>query len=586
VAGPSLLVSFLADTKGLQKGIQDADNQAGGFKANLVKVGAAIGAAFAATKIVEFAKDSIKAAQDLNANMSRTSTIFGAASDDVVKWSENSAKSLRISQAEALGAANALGKTLVGSFGLSGEAAATMSTGVVELARDMAAFNRVPFEEALDKVTAGLNGQTRGLKTLGVVLDASEIKQKALTMGLGDAAGNVDAAGRAQATYALMLEKTTLQQGATERGANSLKGQQERLSAEWKDAQATIGNALLPVVTELATIFTDKVVPIIQIASKVFSDYSGIIIPLAGILLGVVGAIKVWTAVQTVLNVVLTANPIGLIVVGIGLLVAGIVLLATKTQFFQKTWQVMTDGAKKGLDLIVGAAKFVFDWIVKNWPYLLAVLGGPFGAAVAIIISHFDKIKAGIDAVVDWFAKLPGRIVAGLSAAASAIYNFFADLARRILAPLEGVDLFGAGKRIIESLGRGITAAGDALLAKVKGIADKITGLWPFSPAKWGPFRDHPPEKAGARLVELWGQGMASQERDLERTAARLAGAASIDATATYGAAGAGMGTGGAATATERNGPAVVIQNAIFQDEADIDLFLRRVGWAAQTATV
>ncbi|MFP3902390.1 MAG: hypothetical protein ACLFXM_16155, partial [Acidimicrobiia bacterium] len=70
----------------------------------------------------------------------------------------------------------------------------------------------------------------------------------------------------------------------------------------------------------------------------------------------------------------------------------------------------------------------------ENWPLVLAILTGPIGVAVLLIVKHWDKIKAGFTAVKDWisdrigdivgfFKGLPGR----LARAASGMWDFIKD---------------------------------------------------------------------------------------------------------------------------------------------------------------
>jgi hypothetical protein len=63
-------------------------------------------------------------------------------------------------------------------------------------------------------------------------------------------------------------------------------------------------------------------------------------------------ATMVWAAAQSVLNFVLTANPIGLIIVGIAALIAIIVIIATKTTWFQDLWSGMVKAWNIGIDLM------------------------------------------------------------------------------------------------------------------------------------------------------------------------------------------------------------------------------------------
>jgi len=137
-----------------------------------------------------------------------------------------------------------------------------------------------------------------------------------------------------------------------------------------------------------------------------------------------------WTAVQWLLNVALTANPIGIIIVAIAALIAIIVLIATKTTWFQDLWNAIWG-------VIGEPVKAVWNWIKKNWPLLLAIITGPIGLAVLFIVKNWDKIvsafkaavkfvkdawRAGIDWVMgkarklgEFILDIPGRIKSGFS---------------------------------------------------------------------------------------------------------------------------------------------------------------------------
>ncbi|HSS11144.1 MAG TPA: hypothetical protein VLL25_14755 [Acidimicrobiales bacterium] len=492
MAGPSVMVRFIADNKDFKKGVDDADQAAGGFKANLLKVGAAIGVAFSATKVVEFVKDSVKAAQDLNANLSRTNTIFGESAGAVIDWSKTTAKSMGIAQADSLAAANAIGKTLVGSFGLSTEAAAGMSKGVVELAKDMATFNRVPFDQALEAVQKGLTGNARGLKDLGVVMSDAEIKQKAVTLGLSDGQKALDPATKAQASYALMLEKTTLQQGATARASGSLGATQDRMKAQWKDMQASLGQALLPALTELAKIAGDYVVPALKSMGEFFVKNKSWVLPLGAAILGVVVALKLahaatvawkaiqqiakaatvaWTAVQWLWNAAMMANPLVLIAIAIAAVIAIVVALLIKFGVLKTIMKAVGDVFSAVWDFILGAIKAVWNWIKDNWPLLLAILTGPFGLAIALIVKNWDTIKDAVKAVFDFIVNIWDAVISFLISIPGRILDALKDLWKFI------TDGLTATKDFIVNIWDAVIS----FLTSIPGrILDALKSLWKF----------------------------------------------------------------------------------------------------------
>ena len=60
-------------------------------------------------------------------------------------------------------------------------------------------------------------------------------------------------------------------------------------------------------------------------------------------------------------------------------------------------WDTIVAATKAAWDAVVGAVQFVWNWIKDNWPLLLAILTGPIGVAVALIVTHWDTIKAPHD---------------------------------------------------------------------------------------------------------------------------------------------------------------------------------------------
>jgi hypothetical protein len=107
-------------------------------------------------------------------------------------------------------------------------------------------------------------------------------------------------------------------------------------------------------------------------------------------------ATKAYTAVQWLLNAAMSANPL---VIVIGLLVAmavAFVVLYNRSETFRR----IVNGA---LHAVLAAIQFVWGWVKKNWPYLLGMLGGPFGLAVVFILRHWKQVKT-------FFKNLPGEL--------------------------------------------------------------------------------------------------------------------------------------------------------------------------------
>ena len=256
-----LFVSLGIDTKDFEKGVAGAvatsKNAHTELTKNLASVGgtvvaggiAAVGAATAA--LGGFLASTIGPASDLNETMSKSGVVFGTYAASVAEWGQKSAQAFGMSTNEAVGAAATYGN-LFKSMGMGETQVSDMSTSLVELAGDLASFNNLAPTEVLEKLRAGLTGETEPLKTLGVNINQAAIEAKALEMGLTKDAKSLTAAQKATAVYSLILEQTTTAQGDFARTSGGLANQQRIMAAQFENVKSVIGTALLPVVTKVA----------------------------------------------------------------------------------------------------------------------------------------------------------------------------------------------------------------------------------------------------------------------------------------------------------------------------------------------
>lgn len=258
----NLLALLSLDDDAYLEGLTNAQKHTNTFTQNLASVGgtvvagafAAAGAAIAT--VGGFLASSIEPASDLNETMSKVTVVFGDSADAILAWGDTAATTMGMSKNSALAAAGTYGN-LFRAMGMSEDVSAKMSTSLVQLAGDLASFNNMDPTEVLDKLRAGLSGETEPLKSLGVNINETLLKQKAMEMGLWDGVGALDAASKAQASYALIMEQTTLAQGDFARTSGGLANQQRILAAKFEDIRAKVGTALLPVLTKLATTLSD-----------------------------------------------------------------------------------------------------------------------------------------------------------------------------------------------------------------------------------------------------------------------------------------------------------------------------------------
>lgn len=229
------------------------------LRSSIGGVGAGLIAAFGVRAVGQGINEAIQAASNLEESISKTTVVFGAFSDEIRGIAETAPQALGLSTQAALEATATFGN-LFTALGLTQQGAAELSPQIVQLGADLASFNNITVDEAILSLRSGLVGEAEPLRRLGVAINAAVVDQKALELGLVDAAGAVTEAGKVQARYALILEQTTNAQGDFARTSDGLANSMRTTAAEIENAQAEVGQAfapalqaLLPLAAETAT---------------------------------------------------------------------------------------------------------------------------------------------------------------------------------------------------------------------------------------------------------------------------------------------------------------------------------------------
>lgn len=475
-SGPTIIAKFLADTSKLTG---EVDKAAGGAESRLgsfaKKASLAIGGAFAAKEIIDFGREAIGAASDLSESASKVGVVFGQQAGAVMDWSKNSATAIGLSQQAALEAAGTYGNLAV-ALGLPTETAATMSTTLTGLAGDLASFNNVPVGDAIEALRSGLTGETEPLKKFGINLNDAALKAEAMNLGLSDGKGVLSASAKAQAAYALIMKQSTTAQGDFARTSGGLANQQRIAAAEMENLKATIGQALLPVMVTIAHFLSGTLLPAFAAVFDWIDGHKEVVVAaLIGVAV-VVGSVVIpafiaWAvaAGAAAIATIAAAAPF----IAIGAVIAGVAYLIINN------WDTIVAATTKAWDTIVGAVRFVWEWIRDNWPLLLAIITGPIGAAVLLVVKNWDTIHDAVMTVYNWvrdnWPLLLAIITGPIGAAVLLIAANWQSIKDGAQAVLDFItDIFGRIGGAISSVVGGIT---DAIAKVVDAIKAPINAI-------------------------------------------------------------------------------------------------------------
>lgn len=196
--------------------------------------------------VTDFIGTSINASRDLSETLSKSSVVFGQSAQDILAWGGTAATAFGMSKQAAIEAAASFGNVFIG-LDIGQDKAATMSKRLVGLAGDLASFNNMDPAEALEKLSAGLAGESEPLRRVGVFMSEAKVKAKAMEMGLGNVHDELTEGQKILARYQLILDSTSTAQGDFARTSEGLANKQRTATASLIDAQAELGAAFEPI---------------------------------------------------------------------------------------------------------------------------------------------------------------------------------------------------------------------------------------------------------------------------------------------------------------------------------------------------
>lgn len=238
-------------------------------------LGGIIAGAFAIKGLVNFGREAINLASDLQEVQNVVDVTFGQMAQDINNWSTDLINSFGLSELAGKKYASTMGAMLKSS-GLAGVQMESMSKNLTELAADMASFYNLGNDEAFTKVFSGMTGETEPLKALGVNMSVANMEAYALSQGIDKAWLSMTQAEQTMLRYGYLMQVTADAQGDFARTSNSWANQVKVMGEQWKIFQGTMGagfiNILTPVVRGLNFLIAK-----LQIAAAYFKAFTELI---------------------------------------------------------------------------------------------------------------------------------------------------------------------------------------------------------------------------------------------------------------------------------------------------------------------
>jgi hypothetical protein len=457
---------------------------------------------------------------------------------------------------------------------------------------DVAAAKHQSLTGAAGLVGKAYNGNTKVLKQFGIVAgETSKQALKGLETATHNAAKADDAAAKAKENLANLQErlagKTKLTVGdqqalkkamdnvrdtsiAAQGAHEKLQGAQDaaaKSAGNQKDTMQKLADVTKGQASAQADTFTGKLdamkAKLTDTASMIGQKY-GPAIQAAGV------GITAFGSIMSVVSPLIAAGEMSWLW-PVLLVIGGLAALGIAVYVVYRNWDTIWKAMH-------AAVLFVWNWIKTNWPLLLAILLGPIAIAVVLIITHFNTVKTVVKSAVDFIVGLWNGLVA-----------FFQNIVAIIGGILSGIwgGVSGAASTAISE----VTTAFNGLVTFIQGIPGQIASIAThmFDSIKnafdgvvngiasaWN-------STVGSLHVDIpgWVPGIGGHGFDAPKIPTLAEGGLITSTGFVFAHAGEAI-----SPIPGRLGPVVQIDHAEFSSTLDVDAFMQRVAWTAQTAGV
>jgi hypothetical protein len=382
-----------------------------------------------------------------------------------------------------------------------------------------------------------------------------------------------------------MVELAAKLHGQASAAADTFGGKMSALKAHIEDAAASFGQKYGPAITAIGSG--------VAVIGGAVTATTGIFEAMGGAAKATEAASGAATAAETVTEA--AGAPLLLTLGLIALAVAALVVVGYE---LYKHWSTIWAFIKR-------IVKDVWDWIKVNWPLLLGILLGPIALAVAVIYRYHTQILAAFQAILGWIAREWGKLLGWIIAPFAAAWQYIARIWSDVTAAASGV--LGWFAHTWQAISGTISGAVHNGIEAIKSGFENLVGYFTQLPARLATLFTHMWDGiwfAFKSTINLLIDGWNSLHFKTPSfklpfpphtsfpsvsigvpNIPRLAQGGLITSTGLI-LAHAGEAIVPAPKGVARGGPAVVINNAHFSTELDVEAFMRRAAWVAKTQAV
>ena len=141
--------------------------------------------------------------------------------------------------------------SIIKGFGLSSDAAYTMSKNLTQLSYDMTSVLKIPVEESMQKIRSGISGELEPMRAIGVALDQASLQETAYALGIDKKISSMTRAQKTELLYYQIMKQTSYMQGDLARTMKSPANALMILKQQFTQLARAIGNIFIPILAQI-----------------------------------------------------------------------------------------------------------------------------------------------------------------------------------------------------------------------------------------------------------------------------------------------------------------------------------------------
>ena len=258
------------DTKGFNAGTKQISNSVMSIKSLLGKLGTVASSAFAVKGLVDFGKQAIDTASDIQEVQNVVDVSFGKMKSKMEEFADSAVETYGISKLTAKQTGSTY-MAMAKSLGITEEAAADMALTLTGLSADMASFYNKDQSVMSTALKSVFTGETESIKEYGILLTEANLQEFAYTQGINKKISAMSQAEKVQLRYAYVMQRTADAQGDFARTSDGWANQTRILSEQWKEFSGTVGTALINILLPAVQALNSAMSSLISFANKALS---------------------------------------------------------------------------------------------------------------------------------------------------------------------------------------------------------------------------------------------------------------------------------------------------------------------------